>query len=231
MRGTPWIYVAFFILGTVLLVVALNAAFPGALNDQNSQIDLVRGLLLLVLVSSSVVLGWRSAPGLALKQAFIWLGIFIALIVVYSYRFEFGEMASRVGMNLSPTTPVQETRGVVSIGMSVNGHFQASTLVNGTHVMFLVDTGASSVVLTEFDAKRLGFRMDELTFNIPVSTANGMAFAAPIRLDEIKIGDIEITNVPASVMGEGLESSLLGMSYLSRLSSFTVDQDRLILRQ
>ncbi len=231
MRGTPWIYVAFFVLGTVLLVLVLNAAFPGTLQDQNNQIELVRGLGILVLVASSVVVGWRSSPGFALKQAFVWLGIFIALIVVYSYRFEFSDLAARVGMNLSPTSPVQEQRGQVSIGLSTNGHFQASTLVNGTHVMFLVDTGASSVALTAFDAKRLGFRIEDLTFNIPVSTANGMAYAAPVTIDEIKIGDIVIYNVPATVMGEGLSSSLLGMSYLSRLSSFTVDQDRLILRQ
>jgi aspartyl protease family protein len=98
-------------------------------------------------------------------------------------------------------------------------------------VSFLVDTGASSVVLSYQDAKNAGLDMGALSFTSPISTANGDAFAANVRLVEIGIGEITRRNVRAMVAEDGkLNQSLLGMTFLSSLSGYTVRQDQLILQ-
>ena len=140
------------------------------------------------------------------------------------------------GVDLSPTPAstsavVSSANGEVSLRASANNHFKASSLVEGTHVEFIVDTGATIVALTEFDAQRIGLDLSALVFEHPVNTANGTTYAATITLGEIEIGDIVIDNVQAAVLREGLEVSLLGMSFLQRLSSFEFDQDRLVMRQ
>ena len=95
---------------------------------------------------------------------------------------------------------------------------------------FLFDTGASAVVLTAEDARRAGVETSRLVFDVPVATANGAAMAAETRLDQIAVGPIVMRNVPAMVARRGaLDGSLLGMSFLERLKSYTVEHDRLIL--
>ena len=96
----------------------------------------------------------------------------------------------------------------------------------------MVDTGASSVVLTPEDARRAGIDTSRLTYSIPVSTANGRAMVALVRLPAISIGDIGARNVQAHIAGPGaLSQSLLGMSFLSRLRSYEVRNGVLIMRR
>jgi len=86
------------------------------------------------------------------------------------------------------------------------------------------------VVLTAEDARRAGVETSRLVFDVPVSTANGAAMAAETRLEQIAVGPIVMRNVPAMVARRGaLDESLLGMSFLERLKSYTVERDRLIL--
>jgi len=81
------------------------------------------------------------------------------------------------------------------------------------------------------DAKRAGVNIDKLRFNIPVSTASGQVYAARTMLDYLSIGQLRIENVDAMVMRDGLDTSLLGMSYLGRLSRFEATKNQLILRR
>lgn len=229
MSRNSWTYAALAILSLVVFLVYLNRVFPSALNSQDSQIRLVYGLGLLALVGSSVVLGWRGHAGLALKQALAWVGIFSAVLVVYSYRQEFSGLMDRVRGEVVPSIAINHAPGKVSLRAGRDGHFHAAAMVNGTHVDFLVDTGATLVSLSLFDAQRIGINVDDLSFNQPINTANGRVFMALVTLPEVTIGDITLFDVSALVASEGLESSLLGMSFLRRLSSFQVDQDRLIM--
>jgi aspartyl protease family protein len=121
--------------------------------------------------------------------------------------------------------------GAVSLRAEANGHFIADALVNGTHVSFIVDTGATDVVLRRSDAERLGIDLKALRYVVPVHTANGDTLIALVDLDEIVIGSIRVERVSASVPLNELSHSLLGMSFLKKLSSFSVDSDRLIMRQ
>jgi len=122
------------------------------------------------------------------------------------------------------------TVGAAAVVKSADGHYWAEALVNGKRVRFLVDTGASAVALTLADAKRLGFTAADLNYTAEVSTANGKARVAPVNLDSVSVAGARVTGVQAFVVENGLETSLLGMTYLGRLSRFEATQHALILR-
>jgi aspartyl protease family protein len=116
------------------------------------------------------------------------------------------------------------------LAKSPDGHFWAEADVQGTRVRFLVDTGATTVALTGEDARRLGLDPKALTYDTPVRTANGESRAARVRLASLAVGGARVENVDAMVVPEGLSASLLGMSYLGRLSSLEATPQALILR-
>jgi clan AA aspartic protease (TIGR02281 family) len=110
------------------------------------------------------------------------------------------------------------------------GHFLLKAVVNGVPINFMVDTGASHVVLTIPDARRIGFTANDLEFTQEFESANGTVRAAPVKLRELRIGQFSVYGLEASVNGGPLPISLLGMSFLQRLSSYEVADGRLILR-
>ena len=110
------------------------------------------------------------------------------------------------------------------------GHYVVDAMVNGAPITFLVDTGASSIVLTMDDAERLGLRPESLRFTQRFVTANGEVRGAPVVLREIRIGQFSLYDVPASVNEAPLSVSLLGMSFLRRLNGYGVEDGRLVLR-
>lgn len=231
MRQNNWTWAALLLLAFVALLLFLHNRFPGALDSEDAQMRLVHSLLLLALVGGSVVLGWRERAGLALKQALIWIAIAMALVIGYSYSDVFSDMGDRTRSALVPSAPVASEPGTAYLSRNLSGHFHADGLVNGTHVRFMVDTGASDVALSASDARRIGIDLDSLRYTVPYQTANGVIYAARITLDELSIGDIRLSNVSASVSREGLGQSLLGMSFLGRLSSFEIRGERLVLRE
>jgi clan AA aspartic protease (TIGR02281 family) len=116
------------------------------------------------------------------------------------------------------------------IEAGAGGHFLVEAVVNGAPIAFLVDTGASSVVLTMADAERLGFRPESLRFTQRFASANGEVRAAPVVLRELRIGQFSVFDMPASVNEAPLRVSLLGMSFLKQLHGYGVEDGRLILR-
>ena len=120
--------------------------------------------------------------------------------------------------------------GEVIVNRRLSGEFAIAGRVNGARATLLFDTGASAVVLTAADARRAGIPAAGLSFDVPVATANGSAMAAEVRIDRIAVGPIVMRNVPALVARPGaLDESLLGMSFLERLKSYTVERDRLVI--
>lgn len=117
-----------------------------------------------------------------------------------------------------------------SIVKSADGHYWAEAQVNGRGVRFLVDTGASAVALTPEDARRLGFNPANLDYDFDVSTASGKARAARIQLASVSVAGARVHDVEAFVIERGLDTSLLGMTYLGRLSRFEASPNSLILR-
>lgn len=164
----------------------------------------------------------------------VWAVIILALVAGYQYRYDLQDVASRVTAGLVPGSPISG-RGAdgsltVTLAKSASGHFEVGGRVNGARVHFLVDTGASSVVLSQEDAERAGIDTSALSYSVPVMTANGTANAANIRIASLKIGDIERNHIRAMVTKEGLMTgSLLGMNFLQTLGGFTVRGDELIM--
>jgi aspartyl protease family protein len=117
-----------------------------------------------------------------------------------------------------------------SVAKSSDGHYWAEALVNGKRVRFLVDTGATAVALTSEDAQRLGIRLADLDYSANVTTANGQAHAAQVTLASVSVAGARVSDVQALVIDKGLPTSLLGMTYLGRLSRFEATQSALILR-
>ena len=134
--------------------------------------------------------------------------------------------------NLLGRTEVQtDGERAVRIKRRPDGHFIARTELNGFALAMLVDTGASTVVLKPTDAQKLGIDVDRLRYSVPVQTANGTTFAAPIKLKRVKVGPIQFTEIDALVSKPGaLRDSLLGMSFLNRLKSYEFSGDFLTLR-
>jgi aspartyl protease family protein len=222
-------------LGATLILLLVNdgrGTTLGLANEKFAQIAML-GVWGAVLAAGFLRRGMRFQD--VARQAAVWLVLLMALVASYQYRFELQNVASRVTAGLIPSRP-QTAFGAdgalrVTIGKSSSGHFEADGVVNGAGVSFLVDTGASSVVLTMDAARAAGIAPDGLVFTFPVSTANGTAFAAKVTLGEVRVGDISRKNVSAMVAEQGkLDQSLLGMSFLSSLSAYAVQQDQLILQ-
>ena len=109
-----------------------------------------------------------------------------------------------------------------------NGHYHLTAIVNGTPLRFVVDTGATDVVLSTSDAERVGIDLDTLVYSGRARTANGEVRIAPVRID-ITLGDTQARGLRASVNEDDLFQSLLGMSYLSRFSRVEIARGELIL--
>ena len=113
-----------------------------------------------------------------------------------------------------------------------DGHFHVDARVNSRHVDFLVDTGASQVIMRETDASMVGVHMMPRDYTAIVTTANGRLKAAPTKIDRIEIGDITVFDVPALVLpDEALSQNLLGVAFLSRLRRYEFAEGRLVLEQ
>ncbi len=125
----------------------------------------------------------------------------------------------------APSGPFSE----LALQAGAHGHFLVEATVNGEPLRFMVDTGASSIYLTPEDAERLGWPAQRLTFSERYDTAAGEVRAAPVTLRSLRIGQLEMYDLPASVGEEAGNISLLGMSFLKRLESYQVRGDTLIL--
>ncbi len=225
-----WLLWLALVLGVVALVAFLAWRYPGAASSEYGWARVVYLIALLALVSSTILVGRRLRLKYAAKQAAVWVGIALLLALGYSYRFEIGAIGDRVLGELLPHRAVEVSAREVRFRAGVDGHFRVEAIVDGKLVLFLVDTGASGVVLSPADARRLGFDPEKLRFTGFAATANGMVRTAPIRLGFIAIGRFQVTGLPASVNRAAMRDSLLGMRFLERLRSYEVRDGLLIMR-
>lgn len=178
-----------------------------------------------------------------LRDAVIIGAIGVGLVLTFNHRDTLYAMA---GIEV-PAPPNEPTRdvvlesyvpskqvnqgSVVSIPKSRrDGQFWADATVNSGYVRFLIDTGASAVALTKEDAQKAGIRLHELTYDVPIKTAGGRNMAARVSLKSIAVGSITLRNIEALVVPEGLETSLLGMTYLGQLQKVEATPSTLLLR-
>ena len=139
-------------------------------------------------------------------------------------------VGNRASSGMAPAVADSLAEAGVSIARSRDGHFWIDAEVNGRQIRFLVDTGASDVVLTREDADRLGILLQPQDYSLVYRTASGTTRAAPVQLDYVSFGTLHLWNVEAAVNQSNMDVSLLGQSFLSRLSGFEVSGNILTLR-
>ncbi len=131
-----------------------------------------------------------------------------------------------------PATDTEPASAQVTLHADQLGQFRASAEFNGSQTRVLVDTGASSVALTNADAREAGIFPDAEDYTVRIQTANGIGRAAPVMIDAITIGDITIHNVRALVNEPGtLHITLLGMTFLNRLNGVAIRSGKMVLKQ
>lgn len=181
------------------------------------------GLLLVSLMVSARQGGFLRM----LRNAMIWIAIFGAVFVIGTYR---EDILQRVRAEVDPASArVVAATGEVRIKSHADGHFWVRAAVNGVPTLFLIDTGASEIVLSRKSAAAAGIDTGKLVFSQRTVTANGVVGSAPVRLDGIAIGPIERVRIGAVVPNGALEVNLLGMRFLRSLQSWRVEGDTLIM--
>jgi aspartyl protease family protein len=132
----------------------------------------------------------------------------------------------------APVAAASASSRSIVVSRDARGHFLLDARVDGRHLSFMVDTGASVVALTASDAARLGIHPAPHEFLAEVRTANGTVHAAPTQLDAVEVGDLVVRDVAALVLPDGaLSDNLLGLSFLSRLRRFEYSDGKLVLEQ
>lgn len=122
--------------------------------------------------------------------------------------------------------------GTVSLPAGAYGHFETAAEINGRTIDVMVDTGATLVALSYDDARRAGIYVNPGDFTGVAQTANGTARVAPVTISRIEIGDITVRNVAGVVSERGKsERTLLGMSFLGRLSRVEMQAGTLVLQE
>ena len=181
--------------------------------------------ILIAVILGSMLMTRRGELGKIVKQAGVWLFIFVTVIAAIGMWQDIHKTQT-----LGATLGAERVEGdKIIIPKQADGHYHLSLQVNDQTLVFLVDTGASQIVLSQQDATELGFKSAELNFWMQAQTANGTVRMAPVRLDTVTVGDVSARNIQAVVNGGELRQSLLGMSYLNLFSSIEIKQDRMIL--
>ncbi|UXN04689.1 TIGR02281 family clan AA aspartic protease [Bartonella sp. HY406] len=167
------------------------------------------------------------------KNILIWVAIIGVLLIGYNNRFHLQDIAHNISGGLVPASVLSvdlTSRNTVTIDRGSNGHYQITGKVDDHRVKFLIDTGATSIVLTNETAIDIGIDIQGLNYTTPVSTANGSLNTARVRLDSISIGSITRKKLNALIAPSGaLSDNLLGMNFINTLSSTSIRGNQLIL--
>ena len=189
--------------------------------DTNQIMNLAFLGLLGAAIAGSYIVANRDNLSKMGQQAAIWALIFVGVIAAVGL---WGDIARDMGPRAAVVSG-----GTVTVPQSVDGHFYMTLDVNGTPVNFVVDTGATQIVLSQDDAARIGLDPANLRYLSSANTANGVVQTAGVRLSEIAIGPIIDRDVRAVVNGGQMDGSLLGMDYLNRFDSVSFSNGELTL--
>jgi aspartyl protease family protein len=226
-RVLLWIALA---LAGALGLAELSRLFPGAISKEDEPY-LVRGVILLAFVSTGLIFVRQVKLSELARNVMIWAAIGVVLVLGYTYRDELSTVSSRVESEFVPGEPIADAQAhSLTLTADSNGNFYVYGSANGTRIRFVVDTGASDIVLSSSDADRLNIDPTTLNYVRGYETANGIGAGARYTLNELAVGPIQMWNVPVTVNRTDMHASLLGMSFLRRLKSFEFQGRKLYLR-
>ena len=180
-------------------------------------------VLLAAAIGGSAIVAGRNNMGKMAQQAAIWALIFVGVIGAYGLWEDITNDVNPRQAILSDST--------IAVPRSNDGHYHLTLDVNGTAIDFVIDTGASQVVLSQRDAARIGIDANSLNYSGAASTANGVVRTAPVVLDQVTLGDITDRNIRAVVNGGDMDNSLLGMTYLGLYSRIEISNGELVLNR
>ncbi|ABG32624.1 TIGR02281 family clan AA aspartic protease [Roseobacter denitrificans] len=185
------------------------------------------GQLIYLILLGLMVSGWffmqgRGSWNKTLQQAAAWAFIFGGAVVAYG-------LWDDISRTVLPQQSVFADENRIVVPRSPNGHYYIEAEVNGAPVRFVLDTGATSLVLTQKDAEAAGLLRDELTYYGRAMTANGEVRTAPVRLDTMKLGHVTDRDVVAVVNEGEMNNSLLGMTYLQKWGKIQIADNTLTL--
>lgn len=181
-------------------------------------------LLLGIAVGGYAIVANRGQFGRMLRHGALWGLIFVGAVAVVG-------LWSDIRNDMAPRQAVFADQGRVEVPRSPDGHYHLRLDLDGESVDFIVDTGASAIVLTRKDARRVGIPLDDLIYSGRARTANGVVRTARARVGEIALGPIRDRDVAVWVNEGEMERSLLGMSYLQRFDRLEISGRTLILER
>jgi aspartyl protease family protein len=223
-----WLLLIGVLIAILIIIAQRGEGRIGPLSTDDFG-SLAYKLAILVFLGAAVLTMFRERFTQAVTAALLWVVVGLVLVIGYSYRFELGNVVDRVLAEIIPGHVISHGR-TVEVARTNAGDFDISARINGVRVPMVLDTGASSVVLTQQDAKAAGLPLEILNYTVSIDTANGRTRAAQVTLDRLAVGGLEERSVEALIVQPGqLRTSLLGMSFLNRLQSWQVSGDRLIM--
>ncbi|WP_300514357.1 TIGR02281 family clan AA aspartic protease [Aliiroseovarius sp.] len=184
------------------------------------------GQLIYLALLGAAIVGYfiadnRQSLGKNLRMAIVWGLLFLGLIAAYG-------LWDGIRSEVMPRQTLTSS-GQIEVPRGLGGHFYLVLRLNGEPVEFIVDTGASDVVLSRQDALRAGIDLNSLAYLGRAYTANGEVRTAPARIDTVELGNFTDHDLRVVVNEGEMEGSLLGMTYLRRFESLEIRGDRLIL--
>lgn len=182
-------------------------------------------VVLAAAIGGAAIVAGRRQWGKMAQQAAIWALIFVGVIGAYG-------LWEDIRSDIAPRQAIVEggdSAGSVVVPRGPDGHYHLSLTVNDTPIRFIVDTGATQIVLSQRDAMAAGLDPASLRYSGTALTANGMVRTAPVTLDRISLEGLTDRNIRAVVNEGAMENSLLGMSYLGLYSRIEIADDQLLL--
>lgn len=186
--------------------------------------NLIYLLLLGAVLVSYMIVANRRQLGSMVRNAALWVFIFLGAIAAVG-------LWNDLRHDIAPRQSVMQEGTGITVPRSQDGHYYLTLDVNGKSVRFIVDTGATEIVLSRNDAARIGLDVDSLVYSGRAFTANGIVQTAPVRLEQIGFGGIEESGIRAVVNNGEMSESLLGMSYLNRFSTLSISNGTLTLER
>ena len=209
------------------LVAFLNYQFPGALQSDGSQYHLIYLTVLLLVIGGGAALTNRQHWKQNLKYATWWVVIFLVIMVGYTYRGVL--LDSKIASELIPGNTSIQADGSITLHARANGHFYINARINGKKIRFLIDTGASDIMLTKKAANRVGLVIANGASKRIYSTASGTSSGLEVNIEQMQIGNITLQNATAYVSQGNSSTNLLGQSFMNRLSGYSVENGRMTL--
>ena len=187
--------------------------------------DQIARLAFIGLIAASLA-GWlfmqlRGQLSRSLQYLAVWALLFVGVIAAFG-------LWSDIRRDIAPSQAMLQD-GRIELPQGRDGHYHMTLTVNGARIDFVVDTGASDIVLSQSDADRAGLDPDTLAYIGSAQTANGVVQTAPVRLDIVQLGDRTDRDLRAVVNGGAMDGSLLGMAYLRLFSRIEIADGTMIL--